>query len=323
MPIPGTITILQPLDPNTESDPTPITNPRYGLGGLRSVGTTANRDDIPQERREEGMMVYVQDTDIYYALVGGTGNGNWIEFTPSGLGPEGPTGQQGATGPQIIIIDSFATSIPALVKKGSSNTSLSGNTMTLSYAGQQIPATGSVFLTDPSKGTGFPVFFNNGNLTSILFSNQSITAGVGEEVTLRIVVTGQDGTRDQIDHTVRIENELRWGKSNQTSIIQSADLVSGLTNSALISEPTYEFSVSVNEAEYIFFCYPSRLGQSTQSINNAAYGGMGLQGSRRIQGQSPILLTNDLAFSEPFYVYRSENASLGSNLKVTITPIIG
>ena len=321
MPIPGTITILQPLAPNTESDPTPITNPKYGLGGLRSVGTTANRDDIPQERREEGMMVYVQSTDIYYALVGGTGNGNWIEFTPSGLGPEGPTGQQGATGPQLIIIDSFSTTVPTLIKKGTSNSSLSGNTMVLSYAGQQVPATASAFLTDTSKGTGFPAFFTDANLTTLVFTNQTLTAAAGQAISIRIVVTGQDGNTDQIDHSVRIENNIRWGKSSQSSLIQSSDLVSGLTNSALISEPDYEFLVSSSEGEYIFFCYPTRLGQSNQSINNAAYGGMGLQGSRRIPGQSPVLLTNDLGFSEPFYVYRSENASLGSNLKVRISPI--
>lgn len=321
MPIPGTITILQPIAPNTESDPTPITNPKYGLGGLRSVGTTANRDDIPQERREEGMMVYVQSTDIYYALVGGTGNGNWIEFTPSGLGPEGPTGQQGATGPQLIIIDSFSTTVPTIIKKSISNSSLSGNTMVLSYAGQQVPATGSAFLTDASKGTGFPAFFTDANLTTLVFTDQTLTAAVGQEISIRIVVTGQDGNTDQIDHTVRIENDIRWGKSSQSTLIQSSDLVSGLTNSALISEPDYEFLVSSGTSEYIFFCYPTRLGQSNQSINNAAYGGMGLQGSRRIPGQSPVLLTNDLGFSEPFYVYRSENASLGSNLKVRISPI--
>jgi hypothetical protein len=324
MPIPGTITILQPLAPNTEGDTTPITNPKYGLGGLRSVGTTADRNEIPQTRRDEGMMVYVKDADIYYALVGGTGNENWIEFTPSGLGTQGATGATGppGTGSQLVIIKTFCTTLNPLIMKGVDSYSLSGNTITLSYEGPIVPATGSVYLTDPTKGSGFPAYFSNAGLTSITFSGQSITAGIGETVTLRVMVTGsQNGIFDKYDYTVQFENQLRWGKSSEAYLNTSAGISAGLTSYALISEPQYDFFTNAGAGQYIFLAYPSRLGQSFQSINNAAYGGMGRQGSRGIPGQSPVLFTNVLGFSESFYVYRSEKASLGSNLTVKITPI--
>jgi hypothetical protein len=60
-----------------------VTNPRYGLGGLRSVETIAARNEITQLRRERGMMVYVEDVNTYYTLIGGTADANWTVFTGS------------------------------------------------------------------------------------------------------------------------------------------------------------------------------------------------------------------------------------------------
>jgi len=87
MPITGTIPLTGVLAPTSELATYPITDPRWGKGGLRTVGTTADRDAIPQLRREEGMVVYVSGLSggLYYSLRGGTGNEHW-EIFQSGTG---------------------------------------------------------------------------------------------------------------------------------------------------------------------------------------------------------------------------------------------
>ena len=86
MPITGTVAVSGIIAPTSVLDTYPVTDPQWGLGGLRSVGTTTDRNNIEYARRQEGMMVYVQNQDSYYALVGGTGNTDWILFNQSQSG---------------------------------------------------------------------------------------------------------------------------------------------------------------------------------------------------------------------------------------------
>jgi hypothetical protein len=81
MPIAGTVPLSGLIAPSSTSDTYPVTDPQYGLGGLRTVADTTARNDIPMSRRQQGMLVYVTATSQYFALVGGTGNQNWIEFS--------------------------------------------------------------------------------------------------------------------------------------------------------------------------------------------------------------------------------------------------
>ena len=62
------------ISPTDSADTFPVTNPTFGLGGLRNVGSTADRDAIPADRREQGMLVFVENELKYYSLSGGTGN---------------------------------------------------------------------------------------------------------------------------------------------------------------------------------------------------------------------------------------------------------
>ena len=82
--IPGTTKISLPLAPNDSVDTYPITNPTYGLGGLRTVANVTDRDAIVQPRREQGMVVYVQDIQKFYTMVGSTGNTAWTEVISNG-----------------------------------------------------------------------------------------------------------------------------------------------------------------------------------------------------------------------------------------------
>jgi hypothetical protein len=325
MGITGYISIGLPLGPNTETDPVFITDPQYGLGGLRTVGSTAERDSIVVARRQVGMMVYVEDVDAYYSLLGGTSNSDWTEFTSGGKGSQGPTGttgptgSTGPTGPQLVIIDMVSTTIDEAILKGSTSYSLAGDSFVLTYAGGISPATGCAFLTDPTKGTGFPVYFSTASMTGIDFTTQTLTAGIGDSVTIRIVVTGAGSySSDSYDYEVIFGNELRWGATTGANLTGS-QIQSVLLNSVIKESIDHEFGVSLTYGEYLYFVHPTRLGSSRQSINNGPYGGMALQGSL-LMGDSSVTSINSNGFSELFYVYRSENR-LGESLKVRTTNI--
>ena len=319
MPITGTVPITGIIAPTSELATYAVTDPQYGLGGLRSVGTTTQRNAIAQERREEGMMVYVQNVDSYYALVGGTSDSDWVLFTPSGLGPQGPTGPTGAAGTTLLLIDTFTTTIDDIVMKGNTNHSLAGESISVTYAGAVTPATGGIFLTNPSQGTGFPVYFPTSAMDSITFSTQTITAGVGDSITFRLVVTGSSGVGDSHEFTVAIGNEVRWGKSTLSSL-NGTQIQSILTNTILTSEVSTALPHTVNVTtgydEYIYYAFPTRFGSIKQTINNGPYGGVHLQGEYDIPGDTSVTSANTLGFIEPFYVTRSRNPNLGSSVEL-------
>lgn len=92
------------ISPTDTTDIYPVTNPTYGLGGLRTVlsvsGDSPNLYEITDRRREVGMMAFVTQESSYYHLLGGTGNEHWIKltFSSGGTGPQGFQGRQGFQG---------------------------------------------------------------------------------------------------------------------------------------------------------------------------------------------------------------------------------
>ena len=68
MAITGTVTVGAAIAPTAETDTYPVTNPKYGLGSLRTVQALTDRNDISSGRRETGMIVYVSDVDKYFKL---------------------------------------------------------------------------------------------------------------------------------------------------------------------------------------------------------------------------------------------------------------
>ena len=234
-------------------------------------------------------------------------------------GATGERGATGATGPQFFLIDEFSTTVPSVVVKGTSSYDLSGESVSLTYADFAMPVTGGIYLTNPSNGTGFPVYFPTAAMDTVTFSGQTLTAGIGETVTLRIVVTGQNGSYDVQDHAVTIGNEIRWGTSSLQSLT-SGDIIT-LPNTVAKNDLNNLFTVGMSAGDYIYVSYPSRLGQSLQSINNAAYGGMALQGRFGIPGEPSLTYTNINGYAETFYVYRSENSLPSPSLLVRTIPV--
>ncbi len=277
-----------------------------------TVGITAGHKWFDSVRGTEYTYIYDGNTYQWVDLAGGGGNAG------AGVGATGPAG---ATGPQLLIIDSFSTNLPRAFLKGSGYTVIgSDKNISVTYEGGLVPATGAVYLTNPTKGTGFPVYFSNSGMTGINFTTQTLTGNIGEGITLRLVVTGADGSGDKYDYTVFMGNEFRWGATTGSSLT-AGDLSTTLTNSAVVTGPNIDFTLSTLINQYAYYAYPKSMGQTRQSINNASYGGMVLQGhdwTADAGGLSSFSHSNSLGYAEDFYVYRSDHLYIGRNAKVRV-----
>ena len=75
----GTI-LAAPIKPTSDLDTYPTHLDEYGKGGFRVVDNIAARNSITQERRKDGMLVYVKSGDALYQLKGGILNSHWKLF---------------------------------------------------------------------------------------------------------------------------------------------------------------------------------------------------------------------------------------------------
>ena len=270
----------------------------YPVGGFSASGFTGDRLLLATGPANDPFRSYIRYEN------------QWFQTGVAGVGSPGATG---ANGTQILLIDSFSTSIDDILMKANTPYSLSGKTINVSYAGGVVPATGGIYLVNPSQGTGFPVGFPTSAMNTLTFSSQTLTAGVGETITLRLVVTGSS-SGDAYDFSVGMGNTIRWGGSTHASLTGS-QLGTALANELLVVNKSsglpHSIDINIGYNQYIFYALPTRLGAVKQSINNAAYGGSYLQGDLDLPGDASVTHANTAGFSESFYVYRSKNPNLG------------
>ena len=77
--IQNTLKISAPITPYSTLDNYPTHLAIFGKGGLRTVDTIQERNNIPEDRREEGMLVYIKSEQKVFGLLGGIENENWID----------------------------------------------------------------------------------------------------------------------------------------------------------------------------------------------------------------------------------------------------
>ena len=77
--IQNTLKISAPITPYSTIDNYPTHFAIFGKGGLRTVDTIQERNNIPEDRREEGMLVYVKSEQKIFGLLGGIENENWVD----------------------------------------------------------------------------------------------------------------------------------------------------------------------------------------------------------------------------------------------------
>lgn len=79
----GDIVLTGTINTSSSNDVYPTHSANTGKGGYRSVADVAARDSIPTQRREHGMIVYVQNEDKKYILGAGLTNSDWFEDSSS------------------------------------------------------------------------------------------------------------------------------------------------------------------------------------------------------------------------------------------------
>ena len=84
--------VISGLVPTSRLDSYPTHYAEFGKGGYRSVATMVDRDNIPEQRRELGMKVYVIETKTEYILEDSLDNGSW-KVKGSSNGENGPIGE--------------------------------------------------------------------------------------------------------------------------------------------------------------------------------------------------------------------------------------
>ena len=101
--MPGIFDLLTPLDVR---DSYSITDPLYQRGGWREVDNLVDRDNVPLERRREGMFVYVLQTGKLYVLQGGVQNEHWTTYDTSQNLPSAISFQQLSLSPHLSVTSS-------------------------------------------------------------------------------------------------------------------------------------------------------------------------------------------------------------------------
>jgi hypothetical protein len=107
--IPGSVSLTGFIAPTDSADTFAVTNPIYGLGGLRTVPDLVSLSAITSERREPGMIVYVSGETQYYKLNSGLTNSDWIVFSLGG--GSGFSGWTASTGLFSIIANNNSVNI--------------------------------------------------------------------------------------------------------------------------------------------------------------------------------------------------------------------
>lgn len=111
--ISGSVRFAGFIAPTDSTDTYPVTDPKWGLGGLRRVEDSTERDSISSQRRESGMLVYVDLEKQYYTLGSGLTNSDW---TPMNWGGQ-------------ALSEVFVTATGDTIYTGTSTTTLSGYTL--------------------------------------------------------------------------------------------------------------------------------------------------------------------------------------------------
>lgn len=137
-------------------------------------------------------------------------------------------------------------------------------------------------------------------------SNGHIVSGtLKTKRTWTLVATGEEGEQSTKKAGIDFLNGVYYGVSSNANIIASSTTSSDILalSKTLSTEKVPEFKVNAGAGEYIYYCLPKDMG--TCSFNVGGFdGGFSLV--------SEGYFTNEHLYTETYYVYRSDNPSLGA-----------
>lgn len=111
-----------------------------------------------------------------------------------------------------------------------------------------------------------------------------------------------DGKKDfSKSISVRYMNKIHWGVSTNT--VFNSSLISSLQSYVLSNSKSRSINVNANEGEYIYYAYPTRLGDCIFKVG-------GFDGG--FSKVATIEIVNSYLYSEMYNLYKSTNSGLGS-----------
>jgi len=107
------------------------------------------------------------------------------------------------------------------------------------------------------------------------------------------------------NNTYVFYNYRYWGVDSNTSLNEAQ--IEALAGSELSNNNNKTFTVTAAAGEYLYYCYPTRLGTSSFTVG-------GFEGG--FEAPDTVSVTNSKSFTEDYYVYRSTNSGLGETTVV-------
>ena len=242
-----------------------------------------------------------------------------INIVGQGLvGPQGPQGPAGPAGSGVALpLDSdsvlydgqtLSDVLDSILYTAIDITALSSNISALevgspldafainwtlnkgSIVSQQITGTG-ITTTNPS------IAARSQSFSGIGYDPDAIGAAT---YTLQV----DDGVNtDSRNTSINFWNKRYWIASSNTSV-SNAFILSMNNELSNSKEKTINFPV-VGASDYLYYCYPSRLGTATFTDAQTGF-------PAGFNSPTTFSFTNNSGFTEDYYVYRSTNAGLGA-----------
>lgn len=166
---PGTL-VIAPVRPQSTDDTYPSAIANEILGGYKTFATIEERDALPDDRRVEGEMCYVVETDTLYVLKGGIDNGDWTTASPTSIV---------GTPNQIIVTQTLGEVVLSAPQDIASTSSPTFVGLTLSG-----PITGATIAAGSNTITGLTNSNLSGSagITNANLANSSITVTAGSNL---------------------------------------------------------------------------------------------------------------------------------------------
>lgn len=288
--------------------------PVYQDVQYKTVQKLVDRNAIPAIFRKKGMLVFVVDSIKHYVLTTGITNVDWTELS--------------AGDPQEIIAGGSITSIPTIGYNPGSNIT-PGAFITSSFYQSQVPTatlTGGIQQELLTGGFNLSATLNwsasrqaaTQNLSTIVvasvnqtFVNPGAPGTVsGTQVVsyprnlttnYSNVVTTADGKTATATTTFTFLPKRYWGRSS-TNTPTASDLIAALGGGSELSNVKAKglFSVTASGTNYVFYAYPSSLGDLT----SLTIGGFESLGTFT---KNVTSITNASGYIQNYNIYVSNN----------------
>lgn len=150
----------------------------------------------------------------------------------------------------------------------------------------------------------------DGNTIDVTKKSETVTDFVNmnsQKKSWTLTATGENGETDTKTAEISFLNGVYYGEAEEPAEYNS-EFILGLTKT-LRSTYISSFLADAGEGKYIYYCLPARMGERSFKVGGFD-GGFSLVAT--------IDFTNSKGYTESYYIYRSDNAALGST-SVTVS----